>query len=162
MMTKEQYIKKILRGIKATDKTKERIKYDIQTEIESMEEAGLSIDEIISKKGIPKKVANEFNQSYSNTAMRKRYYEQKILKSAAAVFLSISVIVLICNTLGSTFLMQDVSIATIGGADGPTNIIVTEKPISPQIFVQGNIAGCILLVLGSACVATYYVMKKKN
>ena len=162
MMKKEQYIRKILKNIKVTDKTKERIKYDIQTEIESMEESGLTVNEIISKKGTPEKVANEFNQSYSDTEMCKWYYTQKTMKIAAAVLLFISVLVIICNTLGSTFLMKDISI--IGGADGPTNIIVTEKPISysPNTFIQGNIVGCILLVLGIVCVVAYYVMKKKK
>jgi len=73
-MNKEQYIKRILKSIKVTDKTKERIRYDIQTEIESMEEMGLTIEEIVLKKGSPKKVADEFNQSYSNTKMREWHY----------------------------------------------------------------------------------------
>ena len=161
-MNKEQYIKRILKSIKVTDKTKERIRYDIQTEIESMEEMGLTIEEIVLKKGSPKKVADEFNQSYSNTKMREWHYTQKTLKIAGAVLLSVSVLAFICNTLGSTFLMQDVSI--IGGADGPTNIIVTEKPISysPDLFARGNIVSCILLIFGIACVVIYYAMKKKK
>lgn len=162
MINKEKYIKKILRDIQVTDKTKERIRDDLQTEFESMEEAGLSIEEIILKKGAPEKVANAFNQSYGDTAMRKCYYKQKTLKIAAIVLLSMSVIVLICNTLGNAFLMQDISI--IGGADGPTSIFVTEGPIpyNPNTFVQGNIAGCILLAFGLACAVPYYVMKKKK
>lgn len=162
MMNREQYIKKILKGIKVTDKTKQRIKYDIQTEIECMEESGLTIGDIISKKGTPKKVADEFNLSYSNTKMCKWYYMQKSLKIAAVVLMSISVLVFISNTLSSTLLMQDVTI--IGGADGPTNIVVTKKPISynPNLFVKGNITSCIFLFLGMACAVTYYIMGKRK
>ena len=157
-MNKEQYMKKILRGIKVTDIIKERIRYDIQTEIESMEESGLTIEEIISKKGNPEKVAAVFNQSYSNTKMRRQYHTQKFLKTAAIVLLPVSLLILIY----STFLTQDASMAIIGGADGPTNIVVTKRPIPYGLspFAEGNIIGCVLLILGIVCIVTYFVMKK--
>ena len=58
MVDKEQYIKKILKYIVATDKIKERIKFDILTDIESKEESGLTMEEIVSQMGNPKEIAS--------------------------------------------------------------------------------------------------------
>ena len=76
-MNKEQYIRKVVRGIKVTDKVKKRIKDDLRTEFENEEEIGLTIDEIISQKGNDPDVADEFNQSYSDTKVQRQYRLQK-------------------------------------------------------------------------------------
>ena len=139
-MKKDEYIKSILKGIKVTYKTKERIKYDLQTEFNEKEETGMTIEQIIIQKGNPKNVADEFNQSYGNEEMRRQYFLQKSMKIVSVVLLSISVIMFLINTFGGTLFMQDIAI--IGGADGPTNIIVSEQPISyshvPKMTILQN------------------------
>ena len=66
-----KYIKSVLRHIKAGDKTKERIKFDLETEFENKMESGLTIDEIIAEKGSAKSVADEFNMSYRDSSVKK-------------------------------------------------------------------------------------------
>lgn len=150
-MNKERYIRKILRGIKVTSQTKKRIKHDLRTELESKEEAGLTIDEVISQKGTPEKVADRFNQSYIGTDMYRQYYTQKSLIIVAIVFLAISVF--------TFFLTQDASIGIIGGADGPTKIFIPADGLG--IFI-GSIVGLIFFVLGGAYLIAYCINRKRH
>lgn len=70
-MTKEQYIQKILKKIKATKDIRERIGSDLRTEIDTRLEVGATMEEIIKEKGMPDEVAKGFNQTYCDTAMRR-------------------------------------------------------------------------------------------
>ena len=72
-MNKEQYVKKILKHIMAPGKTKARIRADILSGIESKEEQGLTMEEIVSQMGSPREVAEDFNQNDPESAgSRKR------------------------------------------------------------------------------------------
>ena len=94
-MDKEQYVKKILKHIIATDEIKERIKFDI----ESKEESGLTIEEIISQIGNPKEVAEDFNKNYPECVYNKK---KRKMGAFTFIFAVISTVCLAYN-LGIMF-----------------------------------------------------------
>ena len=160
-MTKEQYIKKILRKIKATDKIKKRIRADIETEIEDLEDTGLTLDEIMLQKGDPQKVADEFNQTYSDTAMQKQYGRQKGLKTTAAALLSLSALTFAGDVLRNALQGAiNSSIGIIGGADGPTRIIIASDGFPGRI--TAIFAGGAFLILGLIFLAAFLIVKRKS
>ena len=65
-MNKNQYVNSILKRLLATDRTKKRIRADLMTEIEALEDQGFSLEEIVRQKGAPELVAKEFNDSSSD------------------------------------------------------------------------------------------------
>ena len=72
-MNKNQYVNSILKRLLATDRTKKRIRADLMTEIEALEDQGFSLEEIVRQKGEPELVAKEFNDSSSDPeAQRQR------------------------------------------------------------------------------------------
>ena len=55
-MNKNQYVNSILKRLLATDRTKKRIRADLMTEIEALEDQGFSLEEIVRQKGAPELV----------------------------------------------------------------------------------------------------------
>lgn len=80
-MNKNQYVNSILKRLLATDRTKKRIRADLMTEIEALEDQGFSLEEIVRQKGAPELVAKEFNDSSSDPEAQRQYYLQRGLKS---------------------------------------------------------------------------------
>ena len=152
-MKKEQYIRRVLRGIKVTDKVKKRIKDDLQTEFENKGETGLTVDEIISQKGTPKEVAGEFNQAYSDTKMQRQYRVQKSLRIAVIILISLSVVILI----SSFFIAKSVRVGVIGGMEGVSGIVLTPPSLGLLLL---DIAGLVFLVLGCTMMIAYFVKRK--
>ena len=150
-MKKEQYIRRVLKGIKVPDIVKKRINNDLQTEFENKEEAGLTVEEIISQKGTSQEVAEEFNQAYSNTMTQKQYYTQKSLKIASTVLIVLSLLIFVC----SIFLSKDTELGIIGGTDGPT-VFVSNSP--GMLLVE--IAGVVTFIGGCVCVLVYCVKRR--
>ena len=84
-MNKNQYVNSILKRLLATDRTKKRIRADLMTEIEALEDQGFSLEEIVRQKGEPELVAKEFNDSSSDPEAQRQYYLQRGLKIAVIV-----------------------------------------------------------------------------
>lgn len=159
-MTSQKYIKQILRRIQATDKIKKRIQSDLETELQCLEEEGLSMEDILRQKGTAKEVAAEFNRSFSDPKIRREYILQQVWKTAAILLILASVLVFAVN-LSSHLPLENHSVAIIGGADGPTNIYVTHSiPIDP--FQAGNLMGGILLAAGAVFLLLWIVQKRKG
>lgn len=159
-MNKEQYVKKILRHIKATDKTKRRIRIDILSDLESKEEQGLTLEEIIAQTGTPKAVAEEFNQTYAGTQTRRWYCWQRAFQAAGFVLLGGLVLFLLWDVIKTRLLLGEASsIGIIGGADGPTAIFVTGSLMATHLWAA---AVCICLILCILCFALSLVIKKRK
>ena len=92
-MDKEHYVKKILKHIKTTDKIIERIRADILTDIESKEESGLTINEIILQMGSPKEVANDFNQNYPECVFKNKRRKMGVFTIICAVISTVCLFV---------------------------------------------------------------------
>ena len=166
-MNKTQYINAILKRILVTDRTKNRIRADLTTEIEALEEQGLSWAEIINQKGSPEALAKEFNASYSNTEMRRQYYLQKGLKIAGVIFFALAILLFLAGTffVNPAFWYSPEaageSLAVIGGADGPTQIFLTSVAHTAPIAFWLLAAGCVLLALCGVFWVLYGLLRKK-
>ena len=97
-MNKNQYVNSILKRLLATDRTKKRIRADLMTEIEALEDQGFSLEEIVRQKGEPELVAKEFNDSSSDPEAQRQYYLQRGLKIAVIVLLVSAVLLVLAGT----------------------------------------------------------------
>ena len=154
-----KYIKSVLRHIKAGDKTKERIKFDLETEFENKMESGLTIDEIIAEKGSAKSVADEFNMAYRDSSVKKNYRTQKLLAICGAIFILLSFPSFLW--IAQYFLPNEsTTVGIIGGADGPTQILVAASP--DQFIITYTVLGSLFLLLGIVSIVLYFIWKKQK
>ena len=158
-MDKEQYVKKILKHIIATDEIKERIKFDILTDIESKEESDLTIEEIISQIGNPKEVAEDFNKNYPECVYNKK---KRKMGAFTIIFAVITTVCLVVGFTGRFVCLGGNSVAHIGGADNPTDIEVISEPISPLTIYEGLIKIAIVLLLITVLCAIYFFIKYRK
>lgn len=161
-MTREQYIRKILKRIKVTDKTKARIKSDLQTELQSREEAGETMEQIIAQKGSPQVVADAFNGA-CDAQMRRQYRARQSLKAAAFMLIALALVLLCVNWIGNAAVLGSTSVGIIGGADGPTRIFVARQPApffaNPSMLV--NVIGGLILAAGIVCLAVWLILRNR-
>lgn len=158
-MDKEQYVKKILKHIKAEGRIKERIKFDILTDIESKEENGLTMEKIILQMGSPKEVAKDFNQNYPECVYNKKRHKMSVF---TIVFAVISMVCLAVGSIGRSTYLGSSSVAYIGGADKPTEIQIIAEPVSALTIYNGLIKAAILLLLVTALCAIYLFIKYRR
>ena len=167
-MNKNQYVNSILKRLLATDRTKKRIRADLMTEIEALEDQGFSLEEIVRQKGAPELVAKEFNDSSSDPEAQRQYYLQRGLKIAVIVLLVSAVLLVLAGTALHYLplwytppLTEGETVAIIGGADGPTSIFVTSLPKIAGFAAQLLTLGCVLLALCLAALAAYWALRKR-
>ena len=167
-MNKNQYVNSILKRLLATDRTKKRIRADLMTEIEALEDQGFSLEEIVRQKGEPELVAKEFNDSSSDPEAQRQYYLQRGLKIAVIVLLVSAVLLVLAGTALHYLpfwytppLTEGETVAIIGGADGPTSIFVTSLPKITGFAAQLLTLGCVLLALCLAALAAYWALSKR-
>ena len=77
-MTKQEYIKEIMRGLDLKKSEKKRIEADLDSDIQAALEQGESMDEVIRRIGEPEEVAEEFMAGSGRGHHEARYV--KILK----------------------------------------------------------------------------------
>ena len=159
-MNKEQYVKKILKHIMAPGKTKARIRADILSGIESKEEQGLTMEEIVSQMGSPREVAEDFNQNDPESAGRRK---RRRIAAVSVVFAALSAICLAVGAVGRRLYLGGKGLAHIGGADRPTNIRVVSEPVSPLIVYECLIKAAVLfLIIAAACALFLLVRHRRN
>ncbi len=167
-MNKNQYVNSILKKLLVTDRMKKRIRDDLMTEMEALEEQGLSFEEIMRQKGVPELVAKEFNDNSSDPETQRQYHLQKGLKITAVVLLVSAAFLVLTGTalqyVPFWFLSpfaEDENVALIGGTDGPTTILVTSHLNTAPLAVWLLILGCVLLVFCLAALTFYWILRKK-
>ena len=157
-MDKEQYVKKILKYVVATDQTKERMKLDLLTGIESKEESGLTMEEIVSQMGSPKDVARDFNQNYPECVYGKKKRKMSMFTVICAVTAAV------CFAVGriGRLVYLGGSAAPIGGADKPTGIQVISGPFSALTIYDGLIKIAVVFLLITILSAIYLFVKDRK
>ena len=159
-MNKEQYVKKILKHIMAPGKTKARIRADILSGIESKEEQGLTMEEIVSQMGSPREVAEDFNQNDPDSAGRRK---RRRIAAVSVVFAALSAICLAVGAVGRRLYLGGKGLAHIGGADRPTDIKIVSEPISALTVYEWLIkAAVIFLLIAVICAVCLFIMYKRN
>lgn len=167
-MDKQQYIRRVVKRIKVTERTRARIEADLETEIHTRQEQGLSLAEAIAQCGAPQAVADGFNETYRGTPQHRQYYVQQALKIGAIALLILAVLLVSAHILlnqaqqSALRAMDDASGAIIGGADGPTRIYVTSRAI-PLLYMNNGLilAGGAALVLGTAACIALLMLRKR-
>ena len=139
--TLDRYLKSISRRLNMPKKHKERVLSDLSTSIAARLEAGESENDIISDLGTPQKAAKELNEQMKEYTYRKSPWRFVCL--AAALLLLIYLI-----TTVSFMIPVHRSIGIIGGADGPTSIIVTSTPRNMLVEISTAVILLAVSVLG--------------
>ena len=169
---REAYLNNIVRHIKAPARIRARIRMDLLTEIEAQEEAGIPFSDFKLQKGDPIQVAATFNEAYSGTDIRKRYYIERGFLITAIVCFALAIVLFFASTavgwlaaegVPSVSLSPDMSVGIIGGTDGPTEMYVTVSELSSFIsfFSQLTVCGCIALLIGLVCLFIFWRLRRK-
>lgn len=145
-MKMKRYLRAVRRRLNLPVDVKKRVMADFESAVRSRREAGKSDAEIYDELGKPKCAALELNRQMKEFAYRKSPWRWACL--AAMV---VSVLVLLYELFHWALLRnftdaENASIGIIGGADGPTAIIVA----SSGSFACECIAALAVLVLGAA------------
>ena len=165
-MTQKQYVRQILRRIRATDKTKRRIHTDLMADIAAKEEAGQTPEQIQAAMGSPEKVAAEFNASFADTDAAVWYRRQRIARTAAIVLAVLAGIAFLFSPgaqLAWLSLMEP-GVGIIGGADGPTTVFVTGAAVTGEagaleILLALYGLPLLLAALAAACLAAWLIFR---
>lgn len=147
-MTREEYIRAILRKTTFDGKTKKRLEADLAGSIDSRLEAGMDMAAVMAEMGSPEAVSQSLAQSMPGevavpkSRWRWVFLAFSILMVAAMLFSLIWYWAVIAQ--GDFLPAEAASVGVIGGADGPTTIYVTQ---SWRVGIPGTSA--IGLALGS-------------
>lgn len=107
-MTKQEYIKEIMRGLDLKKSEKKRIESDLDSDIQTALEHGESMEEIIRRIGEPEEVALEFMANSGHVGHELKYI--KVLK-----FVLLACVIFIAGFLMNAVLLK-ITEAGLGGA----------------------------------------------
>lgn len=112
MMNKEQYIKLVMKKLGCTKKEKEKIKVDLNNDIEMALKNGETFEDIMKRMGTPEELAQEFNDNLG--VVYKKSHKKLIIGIIIGVVAVIIAIVLYIqslipdiNPLGTSGLYQE-------------------------------------------------------
>ena len=129
--TLKKYLAAVKRRLNLPKEVRQRVMTDFASSLQGRLEAGQSEEEILAELGSPKKAAAELNEQMKEFAFRKSFWRWPCLGAgilSLIVFLTRGIPLAVI----SFPLRQGGSIGIIGGADGPTSILVTSSyPLNP-------------------------------
>jgi len=150
----KKYLRKIEWHLMLPKDVRRRCMEDLNSSIEERREAGQSDDEIMAELGKPEKVAEELNRQMQDYMLKKTPWRFVCLIAAAIAFLLMMWDLFVDILFSSILTGANESVGIIGGADGPTSILVTtatgpdwEFMLFSAIFILG-IAGYFWLRRG--------------
>lgn len=151
-----RYLKAVERKLCLPKNLRARVLSDLLTTICARQEQGETAEAVLASLGTPRQTAEEFNEQLKEYTFHKSPWRFVFLLVAV-----LSAIWLAGWSLGQAFVWsltrQNASVGIIGGADGPTAILVAT---STNVFREG-IAALILLVIGIVGFVLLRRMKKK-
>jgi len=128
--TLKKYLAAVKRRLNLPRDVKNRVMTDFASSLQGRLEAGQSEEEILAELGSPKKAAAELNEQMKEFAFRKSLWRWPCLGAgilSLIVFLTRGIPLVVLS-----FPVHQSSIGIIGGADGPTSILVTSSyPLNP-------------------------------
>ena len=131
----KKYLRKIEWNLMLPREVRHRVMEDLNSTIAERREAGQSDEQIMAELGKPQKVAEELNRQMQDYMLKKTPWRFVCLIAAAIAFL-LMMWDLFVDILFSSFLTgANESIGIIGGADGPTSIMVTTQPGADWEFI---------------------------
>ena len=151
-----RYIKAVSRRLDLPRELRERVISDFSTTINARVEAGESPEEVLSSMGSPKSAAAELNDQMREYVCRRSPWRFAFLALAVAGLVGT---VIWFNVVVSVNVTVPHSVAIIGGADGPTSILVAAKG-SPELEMAGWIALMLAGIAGFILMSMRRVKKK--
>ena len=153
----KRYVNRLERRLRLPVENKARINEDIGTEIHLRMESGKTANQVIEEMGSPEKVAEHFNEEYSECQVKRN--PVRFIFLGVAVLIGLGYIICGIDAWYAHRQMEGLTGAIIGGADGPTAIFLAGK------FPDNNWLGwglsCAGIFLG--CIAAYFfVLYGKN
>lgn len=156
----ERYLNGIRRRLKLDRKTSGRVISDLREEIHQAEAGGESLEAILARMGSAEAVAAEYRRSFLEDQAYRAARRMRRCRTAAlacgAVFLG-----MLCLRIAARPLMPALGI--IGGADGPTQILVSAAPALrelfwqlPHLFLPLSLAGILVSLL------CYFLTRRKK
>lgn len=144
----KRYMNAVERRLRLPFKVKVRVMSDLSTTVTARHELGESYEAVMADLGTPAQVAARLNEEMAAFAFRRSPWRFVCLASAAVGGIWAVVSAFLYRT--SFALPED--IAVIGGADGPTSIIVSSSPRSfwevflpPILLLLAGLVGYFLL-----------------
>lgn len=151
-----RYIKSVGRRLDLPREVRERVLSDFTTSVNARIEAGESVQDVLASLGGPKAAAAELNEQMKEYVCRKSPWR--------FVFLALAVVGLVgtaiwLNIVVSVNVTIPHSVAVIGGADGPTSILVATKG-SPELEMAVWIALLLVGIVGFVFLNMRRIKKK--
>lgn len=150
-----RYLKAVERNLCLPKALKKRVLSDLLTTVCARQEQGETAEAILASLGTPRQTAEEFNEQ-----LKEYTYRRSPWRFAFLLLAVLSALWLAGWGMGQAFVWslthQNASVGIIGGADGPTAIMVT----SSGVFREG-LAALILLVIGIVGFILLRRMKRK-
>lgn len=148
----KKYTNAVERRLELPRDIKARVMTDFVTSIAARRESGQAEEEIYAELGTPKEAAAALNEQMKEFAYRKSPWRFLCLAGAvlAALWLVVNCLLpeVIALVIGGMDLAGAVNIGVIGGADGPTSIFVTAKPVAFSVQVAAAVAALGVFLLG--------------
>ena len=156
---KYNYIKKVKRALVCGTKQKKLILCDLEEIFSSAAEHGQTDEEVIARLGSPREFAAATQEQLG--VDRKAVLRRRALLTALPSAL-LALLFFILYRIAYPFgLHEQASIGIIGGADGPTSILITTSPASPAAV--WTLLGACILCAGIAITALLsYLLKSKK
>ena len=138
----KKYTNSIERKLNMPKDVRDRVMNDFISSIQGRREAGQTDEEIFAELGAPKKVAAELNEQMKDYTYVKSPWRWACLAIIIGCILSL----IFGGTIGLLVHLLNASVSSsigiIGGADGPTAILVTTSP--DYIWYQAGITAIVL------------------
>lgn len=143
-----RFLRQVCRRLNLPRRWKDRVRSDLTGSIAAQLEAGIPEEAILQNLGTPTKVAAEFNEQMKEFTFRKSPLRFLFLAVAILSGLALMVELFLNYFLGEIFSFGARSVGVIGGADGPTSIIVATSTVNwfellvpYALFILVGIAG---------------------
>ena len=149
-----KYLRAISRRLNLSREVKERVLSDLNTSICARSEQGESYEQIMAALGTPDKVAMELNEQIKEFAYRKSPWRFAFLLLAVLSLLYAGWALYLNFTARKMASLISGNIGIIGGADGPTSILISSRGIT-----WGELITVILLfIIG---LAGYFLLRRR-
>jgi len=124
----KKYLRKIEWHLMLPREVRRRVMEDLNSTIAERREAGQTDEQIMAELGKPQKVAEELNQQMQDYMLKKTPWRFVCLIAAAIAFLLMMWDLFVDILFSSILTGVNESVGIIGGADGPTAILVATVP----------------------------------
>ena len=154
---KKQYIRSVSRTLVCSAKQKKEVLRDLEEIFTSAADHGETEAEVIGRLGSPENYAKAAEEGLG--VNRKAVLRRRALLSILPPALLAPILYLMYKIARPFSFHEQMSVGIIGGADGPTSILISTSPTTP-LFAPLLLVLCILCAAAAAFALIWYLRKK--